>query len=153
MMRYFPLVLLLLFGCEAGGAQPEDELKAATSVTLYYRFQGAPEPNDAWPRRDLHSVTIADPQQVKKLLGLFMVESRRHVSPTSFPNGILRFQAPRQPVVECNFVTSREVALWHPDPPHAGGTWWLTLKDERFYKKCVEVAQDHEKGPVDLLPK
>jgi hypothetical protein len=134
-------------------AQPEDELKAATSVTVYYRFQGAPAPNDAWPRRDLHSVTIADPKQVKEFVHLLVLDSRRKLTLPSFPNGLVRFQVPGQPVVECNFETPRQVSLWHPDAAQPGGTWVLNLKDDRFYDKCVELARNHEKGPVNLLPK
>jgi hypothetical protein len=153
-VKLYCSLLLLLAGCSlAGDAQPEEEVRAASTVTIYYRFKGAPEPNDGWPRQDLHSVTITDPEQLKGLLHLLVVDSRRKAAPSSFPNGLVRFQAPKQPVVECNFVTSRQVALWHPEPPHPGGTWLLNLKDERFYRKCVALALDHEKGPVDLLPK
>jgi hypothetical protein len=149
-------VLMFLVSCSlAGCAQaPEDELQAATSVTIYYRYKGAPlNPNDGWPRNDLHSVTIADRQQIKELLALLVVRSRFQGSSASYPNGLVRFQAPGQAVAECGFEGPRQVSLWHPDPPHTGSAWVLNLKDERFYDRCVELARDHEKGPVDLLPK
>jgi hypothetical protein len=152
-MRYCSL-LLFLVGCSLAGcaqAAPEDELKAATSVTIYYRYKGAPEPNDGWPRQDLHSVTIDDRQQIKELLALLVVSSRLQGSSASYPNGLVRFQAPGQAVAEVNFDKPRQVSLWHPE--HAGATWVLYVKDDRFYDKCVELARNHEKGPVDLLPK
>jgi hypothetical protein len=151
-MRQVHLLLLtmVVFGCASAPENPEDELKAATSVTLSYRFHGAPYPPPAG-RTDLHSVTIADHRQIKELLGLLVVTERSHWVPGDVPNAILRFQLPGGTVAQCCFHGhARQVSLGRPGEP--GAAFWLfQLKDRRFYDKCVELAREHEKGPVYLL--
>jgi hypothetical protein len=147
-VRFLPLALAVL-GCAAAPEQPEDELKAATSMTLSYRFHGAPYPPPS-PRTDLHSVTVNDARQIRELVGLLDVAERSHWAPGDVPNGILRFQLPGGKVAECSFHgRPRQVSLWHPE--EHGTFWLLQLKDQRFYDKCVELARKHEKGPVYLL--
>jgi hypothetical protein len=150
-MRHLPLLLFMapLVGCQRS-AGPE-EFRTATGATIYYRFAGAPNPpNDGWPRHDLHFVTL-QPDETKALLSLVAIRSEAEGSAAgAIAYGIVRFQLPTDAVVECGFITPTEVGLWRPD----GSPGWhgmLYLKDKRFYDRCVQLAMQHEGGPVDLL--
>jgi hypothetical protein len=145
---FLPLALALT-GC-GRPSEPENELKLATSVTLSYRFHGAPYPTSV-PKDYLHSVTVDDPRQIRELVGLLVVTERSHWVPGDVPNGILRFQLPGGDVAQCCFGSHpRQISLGHPDAPKSP-FWLLDLKDRRFYDKCVELARKHEGGPVYLL--